>query len=98
RRTRARLRRLGARLLPEVSKSPCRLSQGLLERGELARSRQKLRPNQAVIFVQVTGTLWCEVTESNCKLIIFNCRFSIGLKLLMLQIAAEHEPFATPNN
>jgi len=39
----SRRRCVGARVLLEVSKPPARLSQGVVERGELGRGRQELR-------------------------------------------------------
>ena len=45
----SRLRRLGTRLLPEVSEPPGRVPQGVLERGQLGRSGQVLRSGEEVI-------------------------------------------------
>ena len=42
----SRRRCVGARLLPQLPKSPARLSEGLVECGELGGSGQKLTPNQ----------------------------------------------------
>ena len=41
--TAVRQRRLGARLLPEISESPPRISRGLVERAELAADRPAIR-------------------------------------------------------
>ena len=55
---RVRLRRLGARLLPEVSKPPSRLSRGLVERSQLEGNRKPLqRVGQASRPVQSTVAL-----------------------------------------
>src|SRR5271163_298537 len=43
---RLRQRRLGARLLPEIQQPPSRISDGLVERNQLGRSKRPLRSLQ----------------------------------------------------
>jgi Iron/manganese superoxide dismutases, alpha-hairpin domain len=52
-----RSRRMGTRLLPEISKPPARIHRGMVEHDQLAASSRKLRPRQKVALTNLAPRL-----------------------------------------